>query len=316
MARGRGRGRRSSSGGGSSRSSSRSGRYSSSEGDSEGSVASSLSLSYLATPPHVGGGVGVGGVGGDAVGLRLARAAATGGDRAGDSLAANGGEGERSVGAEQEVVEQAPRVAATAGGAGAEVPEDEAPVLAAAATNPSSSGAASMPSPAITSPSSPDPPPAAPRPPSACTAAASAAASAATAALYQMSSDLASSLSPSASTNTTHNPHAPITTGSHRPGVRSVIVGALLRALQSPCLASALCSGPRGSDLVELPLWLHPRLATCAPAAAYQQQLLDELLPPLSYVYEDDCYDAPVLCVCRYGIVVAFMQRATCMDLP
>ncbi|KXZ42255.1 hypothetical protein GPECTOR_174g211 [Gonium pectorale] len=85
---------------------------------------------------------------------------------------------------------------------------------------------------------------------------------------------------------------------------RNLLLDALLRAFRCRCLVSELLAGgPRSGLLCERPVWRHPRLAACAPAAAYQKQLLERLLPPLSYVYEDDDYEAPVLQVCRSDLL-------------
>ncbi|GLC44848.1 hypothetical protein PLESTB_001207700 [Pleodorina starrii] len=96
------------------------------------------------------------------------------------------------------------------------------------------------------------------------------------------------------------------------PSARSVVLDALLRAFQCPCLVGqALACGARSGELCERPVWRHPRLAGCAPAAAYQKQLLDELLTPLSYVYEDDDYDAPLIVVDRSDLLGTSMAALT-----
>ncbi|GLI61744.1 hypothetical protein VaNZ11_004164 [Volvox africanus] len=79
-----------------------------------------------------------------------------------------------------------------------------------------------------------------------------------------------------------------------------VIIDSLYRAFQCPCLVAQLLEGgSRAGELCERAVWRHPRLAGCAPAAAYYKQALDNLLKPLSYVYDEDDYDAPVIYVDR-----------------
>ncbi|GIM10496.1 hypothetical protein Vretimale_14037, partial [Volvox reticuliferus] len=84
------------------------------------------------------------------------------------------------------------------------------------------------------------------------------------------------------------------------PAAGLVIIESLYRAFQCPCLVAQLLEGgPRAGELCERAVWRHPRLAGCAPAAAYYKQALDNLLRPLSYVYDEDDYDAPVVYVDR-----------------
>jgi hypothetical protein len=60
---------------------------------------------------------------------------------------------------------------------------------------------------------------------------------------------------------------------------RGVLLEALVRALQCPCVVAALLAeadsdgGRAGAALCERPVWRHPRLAGFAPAAAYQKQV-------------------------------------------
>ncbi|GIL59974.1 hypothetical protein Vafri_14615 [Volvox africanus] len=83
-----------------------------------------------------------------------------------------------------------------------------------------------------------------------------------------------------------------------------VIIESLYRAFQCPCLVAQLLEGgPRAGELCERAVWRHPRLAGCAPAAAYYKQALDNLLKPLSYVYDEDDYDAPVIYVDRSDLL-------------
>ncbi|GFR50871.1 hypothetical protein Agub_g13159 [Astrephomene gubernaculifera] len=128
----------------------------------------------------------------------------------------------------------------------------------------------------------------------------------------------------SAATSPTSAATAAAATTPLNRSARHIILDALLRAFQCPCLVEQLLAATRRSSssggagshlygssggggggggpmgqLCERSVWRHPRLAGCAPAAAYQKQVLDNLLTPLSYVYEDDDYDAPVLQVCR-----------------
>ncbi|KAG2493587.1 hypothetical protein HYH03_008106 [Edaphochlamys debaryana] len=91
---------------------------------------------------------------------------------------------------------------------------------------------------------------------------------------------------------------------------RRIVLESLLRAFRCPCLVEQLLAGgARSGPLCERSVWRHPRLASCAPAAAYQKQVLENLLTPLSYVYEDDDYDAPVLQVSRSDLLATSMAE-------